>query len=430
MQNGHVPCFRRGSCNASSFDKQDQETDLTLPQSCAVIGGGPAGLMAAETLAEAGCRVTVYDRMPGFGRKLLMAGVGGLNLTHSEGLEDFLSRYRGMPICSMVEAFPPEALRAWCEDLGQETFVGSSGRVFPKSLKSSPLLRAWLHRLSELGVQSRVRHRWTGWRDDALTFDTPDGPVEAVHDAAILALGGASWAKLGSDGAWSGIVEQAGVAIAPFKPANCSFEVDWREHVGSKFAGTPLKSIAMSFGDRTLRGEAMVSETGIEGGAIYALSPDLRDAIDATGSARLIIDLKPDIDLAQLAARLKDGRKGDTVTTRLRKVGLPPVSIAVLREGVRSLPQDPEALAGAIKAAPVMLTGTGGMTRAISSAGGVRAEAIDATLMLRAKPGCFVAGEMLDWEAPTGGYLLQACFASGRAAAKGALEWLVEPKSS
>ena len=403
---------------------------MSVPKSCAVIGGGPAGLMAAETLAEAGCHVTVYDQMPSFGRKLLMAGVGGLNLTHSEGLEAFLARYRGMPLGSMVEAFPPEALRAWCEGLGQETFVGSSGRVFPKSLKASPLLRAWLRRLSELGVQPRVRHRWTGWRDNALAFDAPDGPLEAVHDAAIFALGGASWAKLGSDGAWSGIVQQAGVATAPFKPANCSFEIDWRQHVGAKFAGTPMKSIALSFGGTTVRGEAMVTETGIEGGAVYALSPDLRDAIEATGSARLVIDLKPDHDLAQLAARLKDGRQGDTVTSRLRKVGLPPVSIAVLREGVHSLPQDPVALAGAIKAAPIMLTGTGGMARAISTAGGVRAEAIDAGLMLRAKPGFFVAGEMLDWEAPTGGYLLQACFASGRAAAKGALDWLDVPKSS
>ena len=403
---------------------------MSVPKSCAVIGGGPAGLMAAETLAEAGCLVTVYDRMPSFGRKLLMAGVGGLNLTHSEGMEAFLSRYRGMPLDSMVEAFPPAALRGWCEDLGQETFVGSSGRVFPKSLKASPLLRAWLRRLSELGVQSRLRHRWTGWQGDALVFDAPDGPVEAVHDATILALGGASWAKLGSDGAWSRIVEGAGVATAPFKPANCGFEVGWREHVGATFAGTPMKSIALSFGDRMVRGEAMVSETGIEGGAVYALSPDLRDAIDATGSARLIIDLKPDNDLARLAARFEDGRQGDTVTSRLRKVGLPPVSIAVLREGVRSLPRDPVTLAGAIKAVPIMLTGTGGMARAISSAGGVRAEAIDSALMLRAKPGCFVAGEMLDWEAPTGGYLLQACFASGRAAARGALDWLGATKGS
>ena len=201
---------------------------MSVPKSCAVIGGGPAGLMAAETLAEAGCHVTVYDQMPSFGRKLLMAGVGGLNLTHSEGLEAFLARYRGMPLRSMIEAFPPEALRAWCEDLGQETFVGSSGRVFPKSLKASPLLRAWLRRLSELGVQPRVRHRWTGWRDNALTFDARDGPLEAIHDAAIFALGGASWAKLGSDGAWSGIVQKAGVATAPFKPSNCSFEIDWR----------------------------------------------------------------------------------------------------------------------------------------------------------------------------------------------------------
>ena len=403
---------------------------MSVPKSCAVIGGGPAGLMAAETLAEAGCRVTVYDQMRSFGRKLLMAGVGGLNLTHSEGLEIFLSRYRGMPIRSMVEAFPPDALRAWCEDLGEETFVGSSGRVFPKSLKASPLLRAWLRRLAELGVQSRLRHRWTGWVDNALAFDTPDGPIEAVHDAAIFALGGASWAKLGSDGAWSDIVQQAGIVTAPFKPANCSFEVGWHQHVGSKYAGTPMKSIALSFGDIAVRGEAMVSETGIEGGAVYALSPVLRDAIEATGTARLVIDLKPDKDLAQLAARLKDGRQGDTVTSRLRKVGLPPVSIAVLREGVRSLPQDPVALAGAIKAAPIILTGTSGMTRAISTAGGVCAEAIDARLMLRAKPGCFVAGEMLDWEAPTGGDLLQACFASGRAAARGALDWLVDPKSS
>jgi uncharacterized flavoprotein (TIGR03862 family) len=403
---------------------------LSVPRSCAVIGGGPAGLMAAETLAEAGCQVTVYDRMPSFGRKLLMAGVGGLNLTHSEGLETFLTRYRGMPLDAMIEAFPPEALRSWCEGLGQETFVGSSGRVFPTSLKASPLLRAWLQRLAELGVQSRVRHRWTGWCDTALTFDAPDGPLEVTPDAAVLALGGASWAKLGSDGAWAAIVQEAGVATAPFKPSNCSFEVDWREHVGAKFAGTPMKSIALSFGDRTVRGEAMVGETGIEGGAVYALSSELRDAIDTAGTATLVIDLKPDSDVAQLAARLKDGRQGDSVTNRLRKVGLPPVSIAVLREGVRPLPQDPVALAGAIKAVPIVLTGMGGMARAISSAGGVRAEAIDASLMLRAKPGCFVAGEMIDWEAPTGGYLLQACFASGRAAAKGALDWLGASGSS
>jgi len=391
----------------------------------AIIGGGPAGLMAAETLASAGCTVTIYDQMPSLGRKFLMAGIGGLNLTHSEEIERFLNRYRGsISLQSMIEAFGPDDLRAWCEDLGQEIFLGSSGRIFPKVFKASPLLRAWLGRLDELGVTVCLRHRWAGWDGDALLFDTPDGPVQTKPEATLLAMGGASWPRLGSDGAWQAILQDNKLDTLPFKPSNCGFLTGWRGYVGERFAGTPLKSVDFSFGAETVRGEAMVTKDGIEGGAIYALSPLLRDAIERDGSAVMHVNFKPDTLTEDLAEKLRNPRRGDSLANRLRKLGLPPAAIAILREGVRPLPENEDALAAAIKAVPINLNGVCDLNRAISSAGGIGSPALDDHLMFHAKPGVFVAGEMLDWEAPTGGYLLQGCFASGRWAAKGMLTWL------
>jgi len=386
----------------------------------AVIGGGPAGLMAADLLSAAGLAVTVYERMPQPGRKLLMAGRGGLNLTHSEPFERFLVRYGEASswLRPILEAFPPAALIAWAEGLGQPTFVGSSGRVFPKTLKASPLLRAWLARLESQGVTLRPRREWRGW-DEAgrLIFDAGDA-VEA--DATILALGGASWPRLGSTGAWTTILAQRGVTVSPLRPANCGFTVPWSETFKARFAGTPLKTASFSFKGRSLRGEAVVTAYGLEGGAVYALSASLRDAIDAAGSAVLEFDLSPDLSAAQLAAKLERPLRGQSVATFLRKaVGLAPVAINLLREahGV-ALPTDPAVLAAAIKAVPIRLVGTQSIDRAISSAGGVALSAVDENLMLRRLPGVYVAGEMLDWEGPTGGYLLQATLATGVAAAK------------
>ncbi|TAJ74888.1 MAG: TIGR03862 family flavoprotein [Phenylobacterium sp.] len=392
-----------------------------------MIGGGPAGLFAAETLAAAGHAVTVHDRMPSVGRKFLMAGRGGLNLTHSEPFEAFAARYGAAaePLRPMLEAFPPAALVAWAEGLGQPTFVGSSGRVFPKALKASPLLRAWLARLAGLGVTIRPRSEWRGWTDDgALRFHTPDGETTERPEATVLALGGASWPRLGSDGAWAAWLEGA----VPFRPANMGFDVAWSP-VMQGFAGRPLKGIALSFGDRTVRGEAMVARYGLEGGALYALSAPLRDAIAAAGSATIAFDLRPDMSAGALTARLSHPKAGQSLSNHLRKaLKLSPVEINLLREAHgRRLPVQPAALAAAIKAAPIRLTGVQPLARAISSAGGVALEAVDDDLMLRTRPGVFVAGEMLDWEAPTGGYLLQASFATGRAAAQGVLKRLAIP---
>ena len=381
----------------------------------AVIGGGPAGLMAAEILANAGVAVTVYDRMPSVGRKFLMAGRGGLNLTHSEPLDSFLGRYGGARdwLEPAVRAFPPAALLEGAEGLGQSDFTGSSGRVFPKAMKASPLLRAWLGRLAALGVTFRLRHRWTGWDAGALTFDTG---VEDRPDVTVLALGGASWPRLGSDGGW---VQLLGDAVAPLVPANCGFEVPWSDHFRDRFAGTPLKRIAIRFQDRIVRGEAVVSLHGIEGGAIYALSAQLRDAIAATGNAAIALDLRPDLTPTALAERLAAPRRGQSLSTFLRKqAALPPVAIGLIQEALHRDGGDPATL---IKALPLNLTATRPIERAISSAGGVRRDAVDPAFMLRARPGVFVAGEMLDWEAPTGGYLLQADFATAVAAARGAL---------
>jgi uncharacterized flavoprotein (TIGR03862 family) len=385
--------------------------------------------MAAEVLAQAGCAVTVYDRMPSVGRKLLMAGRGGLNLTHSEPLDRFLPRYGSAAarLAPSIEAFPPDALIAWAEGLGQPTFQGSSGRVFPKTLKASPLLRAWLGRLGGLGVEIRPRHEWTGWdAEGRLRFATPAGEQTASPAATLLALGGASWPKLGSTGAWAEILDREGVAMSPFRAANAGFDLAWSELFRDRFEGHPLKGVALTFGRVRVRGEAMVTRHGLEGGAIYALSAALRDAIAAEGSARLWIDLRPDARVEDLQAKLAQQPANQSTANRLRKAAhLTPLEINLLREAHgKDLPSDPAALATAIKGAPLQFTAIRPIERAISTAGGISLSAVDEDLMLIARPGVFVAGEMLDWEAPTGGYLLQASFATGVAAAGGVLRRL------
>jgi uncharacterized flavoprotein (TIGR03862 family) len=397
--------------------------------SVAVVGAGPAGLMAAEVLAGAGCAVAVYDRMPSVGRKLLMAGRGGLNLTHSEPLDRFVARYgpAAERLAPLIGAFPPQALVDWAEGLGQTTFVGSSGRVFPKALKASPLLRAWLARLQGLGVALNPRHDWAGWDGDGrLRFTTPEGEVAADPDAAVLALGGASWPKLGSTGAWTEILARDGVPVSSLRPANGGFDVAWSELFRDRFEGQPLKGVALTFGRVRVRGEAMVTRHGLEGGAVYALSAALRDAIAADGSARLWIDLRPDTPAAQLEAKLAQAPANQSAANRLRKAAhLTPLETNLLREAHgKDLPPDPAVLASAIKGVPLRLVAALPLERAISTAGGVAFGALDEQLMLTARPGVFVAGEMLDWEAPTGGYLLQASFATGVAAARGVLKRL------
>ncbi|WP_132255713.1 TIGR03862 family flavoprotein [Methylobacterium segetis] len=403
--------------------------DTRADQTLAIVGGGPAGLAAAEVLAEAGQAVTVYDRMPSVGRKLLIAGRGGLNLTHSENLPTFLARYH--PPGSLGQAigdFPPDSLRAWCEALGEETFVGSSGRVFPRSFKASPLLRAWLSRLARLGVTIRTRHRLVGLSDGGLAFEAPEGPLALHPRAALLALGGASWPRLGSDGAWVPLLEGIGVPVSELRPANAGFTVAWSEIFRARFAGEPLKRVALHAEGERVRGEAVITAEGIEGGAVYALSRVLREAIRTRGEARLVLDLRPDLIEAALTARLGAGRPGQSIATRLRKAaGLSPVAAGLLREAAgTALPAAAPDLAALIKSAPLRLTAMRPIERAISTAGGIEASALDGRFMLRARPGLFVAGEMLDWEAPTGGYLLQGAFASGRAAAAGMLDWLRE----
>ena len=402
---------------------------MTTSRTAAVVGGGPAGLMAAEMLSAAGVAVTVYDRMPSVGRKFLMAGRGGLNLTHSEPLEGFLSRYGAAQarLQPLVEAFTPADLIAWAHGLGQQTHVGSSGRVFPTSHKASPLLRAWLGRLQAQGVAIRSRHDWLGWdADGALRLRTPDGETTITPDATVLALGGASWPKLGSTGDWTDILAKTSVAVTPLRAANVGFDAAWSDVFRDRFHGQPLKNVGVSFDGQAARGDAMVTREGLEGGAVYALSAPLRDAIGAAGSATLEIDLRPDQSVGQLTARLAIPRGGQSMTNFLRKAAhLSPVEINLLREahGVE-LALTAGGLARAIKAVPIRLTGVRPIDRAISTAGGVGLAEVDDDLMLRVRPGVFVAGEMLDWEAPTGGYLLQATFATGVAAAKGALKRL------
>jgi uncharacterized flavoprotein (TIGR03862 family) len=424
----------------------------------AVIGGGPAGLMAAEVLAQGGAAVDLYDGMPSVGRKFLLAGRGGLNLTHSEPRDRLLRRYGAASpaLLESVRAFDGAAVREWAAGLGIETFVGTSGRVFPTDMKAAPLLRAWLHRLRAAGVRVHTRHRWTGWTPEGgLRFHTPQGEITATADATVLALGGASWARLGSDGAWVPWLEERGVQVAPLQPSNCGFDVaptapgrtGWSDHLRQRFAGQPLKTVAACVRRSAvsaqpnpdaarsadfLPGEFVLTDTGVEGSLVYALSAPLRDTIAAEGQATLLVDLLPQHSPAQVLAEVRHPRGPRSLSTHLKsRLGLQGLKMALLHELLT--PQqlaDPVALAQAIKALPLPLARPRPIDEAISTAGGVRSAALDARGMLRALPGVFCAGEMLDWEAPTGGYLLTACLATGRSAAQGALEWLAERGSA
>ncbi|CAI8960912.1 NAD(FAD)-utilizing dehydrogenase [Pseudomonas sp. IT-347P] len=413
------------------------QTSAPSPAHVAIIGGGPAGLMAAEVLSQAGIRVDLYDGMPSVGRKFLLAGVGGMNITHSEAYPAFLSRYaeRAPRIAPLLRGFDADALCQWIHDLGIETFVGSSGRVFPTDMKAAPLLRAWLKRLRDSGVVIHTRHRWLGWDEHgALRIDSPEGEITVKPDATLLALGGGSWARLGSDGAWMLPLEQKGVGLAPLQPSNCGFEVQaWSELMVSKFAGAPLKNIAIGLNDDVPRlGECVITATGIEGSLIYALSAPIREAINQYGAAVIHIDLLPGRPVDKLQAALSKPRGSRSMAKHLHsQVGIDGVKAALLRELTDAATfADPALLARAIKALPLTLVKTRPLDEAISSAGGVRFEAMDERLMLKALPGVFCAGEMLDWEAPTGGYLLTGCFASGRAAGLGIVQWLKSEASA
>ena len=402
----------------------------------AVIGGGPAGLMASEAALAGGARVDLYDSMASIGRKFLLAGKGGLNLTHSDPTELFLSRYgdRREQVAPWLAEFGPEALRAWARGLGVETCVGSSGRVFPTDMKSAPLLRAWLRRLRQTGLTVHVRHRWCGWNDaGALRFETAGGPLAVRADAVIFAMGGGSWPQLGSDGAWVPLFAECAVPIAPLQPANCGFDVKWSEHFRAKFAGHPVKTVgvvAKSPSGSVMRrmGEFVITNTGVEGGVIYAVAPYLRDEIQATGRGTLRLDLAPDRELPRLIKDLSQPRGKKTMATHLqRRAHIEGVKSGLLREYVSKEDfTDPTRLAASIKSLTLTLVAPRPLAEAISTAGGVGFEALDSRLMVRALPGLFCAGEMLDWEAPTGGYLLTACFASGRTAGMGAVAWLRE----
>jgi uncharacterized flavoprotein (TIGR03862 family) len=410
------------------------QNSASSPAHVAIIGGGPAGLMAAEVLSQAGIRVDLYDGMPSVGRKFLLAGVGGMNITHSEAYPAFLSRYaeRAPQIAPLLRGFDADALCKWIHDLGIETFIGSSGRVFPTDMKAAPLLRAWLKRLRDSGVVIHTRHRWLGWDEHgALRIDSPEGEITVKPDATLLALGGGSWSRLGSDGAWMLPLEQHGVGLAPLQPSNCGFEVQaWSELMVSKFAGAPLKNIAIGLNDDIPRlGECVITATGIEGSLIYALSAPIREAINQYGAAVVHIDLLPGRPVDKLQAALSKPRGSRSMAKHLHsQVGIDGVKAALLRELTDAATfADPALLARAIKALPLTLVKTRPLDEAISSAGGVTFEAMDERLMLKALPGVFCAGEMLDWEAPTGGYLLTGCFASGRAAGSGILQWLKHP---
>jgi len=407
----------------------------TMPQPSsfrvAIIGGGPAGLMAAEVLGQAGVNVDLYDAMPSVGRKFLLAGVGGMNITHAEDYAAFVSRYgeRAGDLRPLLDAFSPDSLREWIHGLGIDTFVGSSGRVFPSDMKAAPLLRAWLKRLRESGVQLHTRQRWLGWDEHgALRIAGPQGETQVEADATLLALGGGSWARLGSDGAWVPLLQNRGIAIAPLQPANCGFEVaGWSEHLREKFAGAPLKTVSLALpGEAPRKGEFVLTATGIEGSLVYALSAPIRNTINRDGAATVLLDLLPDRTLTQIASALARPRGSQSMAKHLhRQLKLDGVKAALLRELTDATTfHAPQALAAAIKALPIRLVRPRPLDEAISSAGGVPFEDLDEGLMLRRLPGVFCAGEMLDWEAPTGGYLLTACFASGRAAAEGMLRWL------
>lgn len=400
----------------------------------AVIGGGPAGLMAAETLIAGGVQVDVYDAMPSVGRKFLLAGKGGLNITHAEPAGRFLARYgsRQAQLAPLLQSFGARQLRDWVHGLGIETFIGTSQRVFPKEMKAAPLLRAWLHRLRAAGARIHVRHRWTGWTDDGgLRFATPAGE-QCVHaDCTVLALGGGSWARLGSDGAWVPLLAARGVPVAPLLPSNCGFDVTWSAHLRERFAGQPVKAVAATLTDaqgvtHRRQGEFVITDYGVEGSLIYALSAPLRDTIAAQGSVTLQLDLAPDKDLTRVTAEVAHPRGSRSLSSHLQgRLGIKGVKAGLLREALSAEEmRDPQRLAATIKALPLRLTATRPLDEAISSAGGVPFESLNEHLMLQALPGVFCAGEMLDWEAPTGGYLLTACFASGRTAGLGALAWL------
>jgi uncharacterized flavoprotein (TIGR03862 family) len=410
----------------------DQPT-AARPHHAIVIGGGPAGLMAAEVLAAGGARVDVYDAMPSVGRKFLLAGKGGMNITHAEDYAAFVGRYgaRAGAVQPWLDAFPPAQLRAWIHGLGVDTFVGTSGRVFPTDMKAAPLLRAWLHRLREAGVVFHMRHRWTGWRDGALVFETPGGArtVDAHGTATVLALGGASWARLGSDGAWVPLLAARGVDVAPLVPANCGFDADWSEHFASRHAGAPLTTVALALAGGPFRkGQFVVTATGIEGSLVYALSAGIRDRIAQDGQATVLVDLLPDHDARRVLDEVARPRGTRSMASHLQsRLGIKGVKSGLLHECLGKADYaDPVKLARALKALPLVLKRPRPIDEAISSAGGVRFDALDGA-MLRAVPGVFVAGEMVDWEAPTGGYLLTACFGSGRAAGRAALDWLLNP---
>jgi len=398
----------------------------------AIVGAGPAGLMAAERLvAVDGQKVLIFDAMPSPGRKFLMAGKGGMNITHAEPLADFAGRYgsRQAVIAPLLERFGPQQLCEWIHGLGIATFVGTSGRVFPTGMKAAPLLRAWLHRLRQRGAQFHVRHRWLGWADDgALRFATPKGETRVAADTTILALGGGSWAKLGSDGAWVPLLAARGIPVAPLKPANCGFDVAWSAHFSERFAGQPVKPVIASIAGRRQQGEFNITAGGIEGGLVYALSAPLRDALETTGCAVLHLDLTPGKTLERLSADLARLRGRNSLANHLRRrAGIEGVKAGLLRE---LLPLETltatDRLAAAIKHLPLPVKAPRPLDEAISTAGGIAFEALDENLMLRDLPGVFCAGEMLDWEAPTGGYLLTACLATGRAAGDGAVDWLNE----
>ena len=405
-----------------------------------MIGGGPAGLMAAEVLSDSGLRVEVFDAMPSVARKFLLAGRGGLNLTHAEAPEQFVARYgaRRDEIGRWLAAFGPQQLRDWAHALGIATFVGSSGRVFPQEMKAAPLLRAWLHRLRGAGVRFHARHRWLGCdAQGSLRFATPAGELKVRADATVLALGGGSWARLGSDGAWVPLLAARGVAVRALRPANCGFNMAWSEHLRQRFAGEPVKNVSAAFvaaDGTTIRraGEFLITADGVEGNLIYALSAPLRDGIEASGSATLHIDLVPERELQRLNHDLAHPRGRDSLANHLRRrAGIAGVKAALLYECASADDlASPARLAAMLKSLPLRLVSPRPLDEAISSAGGVDFAALDGNLMLRAMPGIFCAGEMLDWEAPTGGYLLTACFASGRAAARGVLRWMDEARTA
>lgn len=401
----------------------------SAPPRAAVIGGGPAGLMAAEILATAGVAVTVYEQRRSVGRKFVLAGRSGLNLTHSEDIESLLARYTedGSHIRDAIRAFPPAALRTWSAELGEDTTVGSTGRVFPESMRATPLLRAWLERLVDQGVTFHVEHKFLGWSDEgAVRFGSGGAEVVVEADAVIFALGGASWPRTGSDGDWVERFAALGITITPLEASNCGVVVNWTEHFAARFEGTPLKNVALSVGDERHRGDPVITRTGLESGPVYSLSAAIREELKASGRATLLCDLQPDRDIDALANRLSAKRRPkDSFSTWMKRAGLDPVEIGLIREATGNRPPtELDAVTKLIKAVPIAVTGLAPIDRAISTSGGIAMHEIDDGFMLEQLPATFVAGEMLDWDAPTGGYLLQACFSTGVAAGNGALSYL------